>query len=245
MFPDSALDLRNLTKHYGPMIALDNVSFTVNRGEIFGYVGANGAGKTTTIKILTGLIKPTFGDALVCGESILKEPLKVKARIGYVPESGALFEKLSPREYLTATGHFYTLPEWLIEEQIERWLTYFGLIDRLDQQMGVLSKGNKQKICWTAALMHDPAVFILDEPLSGLDAETIARIKELMKELAGLGKTVFYSSHIIDVVEKVCHRIAVLHKGRLIGVGTVEDVRAHFQVPSLEDALLRIWQQQA
>jgi ABC-2 type transport system ATP-binding protein len=241
---EPAIDLRNLTKHYGPMIALDNVSFTVDRGEIFGYVGANGAGKTTTIKLLTGLIKPTFGDAFICGNSVLAEPLRVKAKIGYVPESGSLFEKLSAREYLTATGHLFRLEDWLIEEQIDRWLSYFGLGDRVDQQLGVLSKGNKQKICWVAALMHDPEVLILDEPLSGLDAETIARIKEMMKELAAKGKTVFYSSHIIDVVEKVCHRIAVLHRGRLIGVGTVQDVRSHFQVPSLEDALIRLWQQQ-
>lgn len=240
-----AIELRNVSKSYGQVVALNDVSFSVNRGEIFGYVGANGAGKTTTIRLLTGLIRPALGDALVCGDSILASPLKVKAKIGYIPESGALFEKLSPREYLTATGHLYKLDDARIKSQINRWLSYFGLSDRIDQQIGVLSKGNKQKLCWIAALIHDPEVLILDEPLSGLDAETIAGIKELMKSLAADGKTVFYSSHLIDLVEKVCNRIGVLHKGRLIGVGTAEEMRSDFGGLSLEDALIKLWQQQA
>jgi len=218
------------------------MTFSVNRGEVFGYIGANGAGKTTTIKILTGLIRPNLGDAFVCGHSILREPLEVKARIGYIPESGALFEKLSPREYLTSTAHMYRLPDEQIQTRINRWLDYFGLIGDMDgRRIGTLSKGNKQKVCWAAALMHDPDVLILDEPLTGLDVETISRVKDLMRELAAAGKTIFYSSHLVDVMEKVCNRIGVIHKGSLIAFGTVDEIRVEFGSPSLEEALMRLW----
>jgi ABC-2 type transport system ATP-binding protein len=218
------------------------MTFSVNRGEVFGYIGANGAGKTTTIKILTGLIRPNLGDAFVCGHSVLNEPLEVKARIGYIPESGAVFEKLSPREYLTSVGRMYRLPDAQIQDQIERWLDYFALLGDSDRQrIGTLSKGNKQKVCWAAALMHDPAILILDEPLTGLDVETILRVKDLMKELAARGKTIFYSSHLVDVMEKVCDRVAVIHQGSLIAFGSVDRVRREFGSPSLESALMRLW----
>lgn len=245
MHREPAIELRNLTKHYYTTIALGDVCLTVNRGEIFGYVGANGAGKTTTIKILSGLVRPTHGDALVCGHSILTHPLEVKSRIGYVPESGAVFEKLSPREYLTIIAQLYKMTPSHAGEQIGYWLEFFGLADRIDQHMEVFSKGMKQKICWIAALLHDPEVLILDEPLSGLDVETITRVKDLMKRLVSEGKTVFYSSHLIDVVEKVCTRIAVLKHGRVISSGSVDEVRAWSGGASLEETLMRLWQEPA
>jgi ABC-2 type transport system ATP-binding protein len=241
---EPAIELRNLTKDYATTRALNDVCLTVNRGEIFGYVGANGAGKTTTIKILAGLIRPSYGDALVSGHSILSHPLEVKAQVGYVPESGAIFEKLSPREYLTAVANLYKLEASNAQKQIEEWLAFFDLSDRIDQRMEVFSKGTKQKVCWTAALLHDPKVLILDEPLSGLDVETISRVKDLMKRFVADGKTIFYSSHLIDVVEKVCTRIAVLHRGRMIGVGSVDEVRLQSGAPSLEEALMKLWQDQ-
>jgi len=240
---NSAIDLRNVTKDYGAMRALNNVSLSVNRGEVFGYVGPNGAGKTTTIKILAGLARPTYGDAFICGHSILQEPLAAKAKIGYIPESGALFEKLSPREYLTSIAQLYRLTEFQAATQLSQWLDYFGLADRADQRMGLLSKGNKQKICWISALLHEPEVLILDEPLNGLDVETISHIKEFMSGLAVLGKTIFYSSHLIDIVEKVCSRIAVLHRGMLVALGTPDEMRDVFKSDSLEQALLRLWQE--
>ena len=244
MIGEPAIELRNVTKDYLTTRALSDVCLTVNRGEIFGYVGPNGAGKTTTIKILAGLIRPTAGDAFVCGHSILAHPLEVKARIGYVPESGAIFDKLSPREYLTIIGHLYKLPVSLAQKQLQEWLDFFGLADRVDQRMEIFSKGTKQKVCWIAALLHDPEVLILDEPLSGLDVETISRVKDLMKSLVAEGKTIFYSSHLIDVVEKVCTRIAVLHGGRLIGAGSIDEVRVLSGAPSLEEALMKLWQEQ-
>jgi len=241
---EPAIELRHVTKDYLTTRALNDVCLTVNQGEIFGYVGANGAGKTTTIKILAGLIRPTAGEAFVCGHSILSHPLDVKARIGFVPESGAIFDKLSPREYLTITGNLYKLTSSRAEQRINEWLEFFGLMDRIDQRMEVFSKGTKQKVCWIAALLHDPEVLILDEPLSGLDVETISRVKDLMKRLTAEGKTIFYSSHLIDVVEKVCTRIAVLHRGRLIGAGSIDEVRVLSGAPTLEEALMKLWQEQ-
>ena len=234
----SAIELRGLGKDYGPKRALQDVSLTVAKGEVFGYVGPNGAGKTTTIKILTGLIRPTSGDARVAGFSVLERPLEVKARLGYVPESGALFEKFSPAEYLTLVGRLYRLPEDRIRDRMHEELAAFGLTGDKDRALGTLSKGTKQKVCWIAALLHDPEGLVLDEPLNGLDVASVAHVKELLRRLAGQGRTVFYSSHLIDIVEKVCTRIAVVQSGRLASVGTVAEVTAAAGATSLEQALL-------
>jgi ABC-2 type transport system ATP-binding protein len=237
-----SIELRNIIKDYGITRALNNVNLTVYRGEVFGYIGANGAGKTTTIKIMTGLVRPTWGDAMICGHSIAGDSLRAKSKVGYVPESGALFEKLSAREYLTSMARLYGVAEQVIADRIEAWMDYFSLSDRLDRPIGSLSKGNKQKVCWTSALLHDPEVLILDEPLNGLDVEAISRVKELMAGLGSRGKTIFYSSHLIDIVEKLCTRIGVLHDGTLVGVGTPAEIREHFGAESLEQALLRFWE---
>ena len=237
---EAAIELRHLGKDYGPKQALRDVSLSVGWGEVFGYVGANGAGKTTTIKILTGLIRPTSGDARVAGHSVLEQPLEVKARLGYVPESGALFEKFSPVEYLTLIGRLYRLPEARIRERMGEELRAFSLEADKDKPMGVLSKGTKQKVCWISALLHDPEVLVLDEPLNGLDVETVAHVKEMMRRLAQQRRTIFYSSHLIDIVEKVCTRIAVIHAGRLVSVGTVGEVVAASGAASLEQALLAL-----
>ena len=237
---EAAIELRHLGKEYGPKQALRDVSLSVGWGEVFGYVGANGAGKTTTIKILTGLIRPTSGDALVGGHSVLEQPLEVKARLGYVPESGALFEKFSPVEYLTLIGRLYRLSEGRIRDRMGEELRAFGLEADKDKPMGVLSKGTKQKVCWISALLHDPEVLVLDEPLNGLDVETVAHVKEMMRRLAQQGRTIFYSSHLIDIVEKVCTRIGVIHAGRLVSVGTVGEVVAASGAASLEQALLAL-----
>jgi len=236
----SAIELRQLGKDYGAKQALRGVSLTVGWGEVFGYVGANGAGKTTTIKILTGLIRPSSGDALVGGHSVLEQPLEVKARLGYVPESGALFEKFSPVEYLTLIGRLYRLSEARIRDRMGEELRAFGLEADKDKPMGVLSKGTKQKVCWISALLHDPEVLVLDEPLNGLDVETVAYVKEMMRRRAQEGRTIFYSSHLIDIVEKVCTRIAVIHAGQIVSVGTVGEVVAASGSSSLEHALLAL-----
>jgi ABC-2 type transport system ATP-binding protein len=205
---------------------------------VFGYVGPNGAGKTTTLKILTGLLQPTAGDALVSGISVLERPLEVKARLGYVPESGALFEKLDPVEYLTWIGRLYRLDPAELDDRVTSWLDWFGLTARRGQPIGALSKGLKQKVCWISALLHDPEVLVLDEPLNGLDVESVARVKELLVELAGRGRTVFYSSHLIDVVERVCTGLAVIRAGRLLYAGTPAELLGRSGAASLEKALL-------
>jgi ABC-2 type transport system ATP-binding protein len=235
-----ALEMKGLAKSYGAVAALRDVSLTVERGEVFGYVGPNGAGKTTTIKILTGLIHPSGGSAAVAGFSVAEHPLEAKARVGYVPESGALYEKFSAAEYLTLVGRLYRLPEPTLPPRVDRWLDYFGLVEERNVVLGTLSKGTRQKVCWAAALLHDPAVLVLDEPLNGLDVETVARAKELMSALAAEGRTVFYSSHLIDIVSRVCTRVAVLHHGRIRAVGTVAEVAAGLGAKCLEDALLEL-----
>lgn len=237
---EAAIELRRLGKDFGSKRALRDVSLTVGRGEVFGYVGANGAGKTTTIKILTGLIRPTSGDAFVGGHSVREQPLEVKARLGYVPESGALFEKFSPVEYLTLIGRLYRLSEARLRDRMGEELRTFSLEADKDKPMGVLSKGTKQKVCWISALLHDPEVLVLDEPLNGLDVETVVHVKEMMRGLAQQGRTIFYSSHLIDIVEKVCTRIGVIHAGQLVSVGTVSEVMAAAGAASLEQALLAL-----
>lgn len=233
-----AIAIWDVRKAYGAAEALAGVTLEVGRGEVFGYVGPNGAGKTTTLKILAGLIRPTSGSVRVAGVDVQERPLEAKARVGYVPESGALFEKLSTREYLTLTGRLYGLPEAHLEGRVAHWLGYFDLAARADDAIGSLSKGLRQRVCWMAALLHDPDVLILDEPLNGLDVETVARVKDLMAALAAGGRTVFYSSHLIDIVELVCTRVAVLHRGRILAAGRVAEVPAALGAPSLEEALL-------
>ena len=237
-----AIEMKMLTKDYGHIRAVEAVNLQIYRGEIFGYVGPNGAGKTTTIKVLTGLVKPSYGDAVICGYSVQAHPLEVKARIGYIPESGALYDRLSPDELLTSIGKLYRLPDDFIQSEVTRWLSYFGLSEQANRPIGILSKGNKQKILWILAVMHNPDVLILDEPLNGLDAESIVHVKDLMRYMAGQGKTIFYSSHLLDIVEKLCTRIAVLKKGRIVSVGSIESICGTNEAPSLEQALMQLWQ---
>jgi ABC-2 type transport system ATP-binding protein len=238
--PVCAIELQDLTRDYGATRALESVSLRVPAGTVFGYVGPNGAGKTTTLKILTGLLRPTAGDARVSGISVVEQPLEVKARLGYVPESGALFEKLNPVEYLTWIGRLYRLDPAELADRVANWLDWFRLSACRDQPIGALSKGLKQKVCWISALLHDPEVLVLDEPLNGLDVESVARVKQLLIELAARGRTVFYSSHLIDVVERVCTGLAVIRAGRLEYAGTPGDLLERSGAASLEQALLEL-----
>jgi ABC-2 type transport system ATP-binding protein len=235
-----AIAIEDVRKAFGTAEALRGVTLEIRRGEVFGYVGPNGAGKTTTLKILAGLIRPTSGRVCVAGIDVLAQPLAAKARVGYVPESGALFEKLSALEYLTLTGRLHGLAEAEVTARVAHWLRFFDLAARAEEPMTGLSKGLKQRVCWMAALLHDPEVLVLDEPLNGLDVETVARVKDLMAALAADGRTVFYSSHLIDIVALVCTRLAVLHRGRILAVGTVPEVLASLEAGSLEEALLRL-----
>jgi ABC-2 type transport system ATP-binding protein len=238
-----AIELRGVGKRYGETLALEDVSLSVGWGEVFGYVGPNGAGKTTTIKVLTGLVRPDSGWAAIAGFGLDEAPLDAKARLGYVPESGALYEKFSAEEYLRLVGRLRNLDGADLEERVDQWLRSFGLDARRSEVMGTLSKGTRQRVCWAAALLHDPEVLVLDEPLNGLDVETVAHVRELMAGRAARGRTVFYSSHLIDVVCRVCTRVAVLHRGRVLASGAVDQVAAALGAPSLEEALLDLGRQ--
>jgi ABC-2 type transport system ATP-binding protein len=232
-----AIALDGLVMRFGERTALAGVSLAVEQGEIFGYLGPNGAGKTTTLKILAGILKPASGDARVLGRSIVAEPLAVKASLGYIPESGAVFEKLTPREHLHFVGRIRGLSEAETARRMGELAERFQLTAELDRRSAELSKGTKQKLCWCAALLHSPPVLVLDEPLSGLDVESVARVKELLREIAGRGSTVFYSSHLVDVVEKVCTRVAILDRGRLRAVGTPLEVTVGSGRDTLEEAV--------
>lgn len=236
--PTPAISLRDVTKSYGATEALRGVTLDVRRGEVFGYVGPNGAGKTTTIKILTGLVRPGGGSVRVAGFDVAEQPLEVKARVGYVPESGALYEKFSAEEYLTLVGRLYGLGEARVRERVAHWLGVFGLEALKQAPLGSLSKGQKQRVCWLSALLHDPELLVLDEPLNGLDVESVARAKELMAALAADGRTVFYSSHLIDIVARVCTRVAVLHRGQILAHGAPDEVALALGAETLEQGLL-------
>lgn len=229
-----AIVFRDLTKTYGDVEAVKGVSLVIPGGQICGYLGPNGAGKSTTVKMATGMLRPTSGTALIEGLDIALEPIEAKRRIGVVPETGALYENLTAREYLTLVSRLYHVARDEAGEKIGTLLRLFGIADVQDRVMSSYSKGMKQRVLISAALIHNPSVLFLDEPLSGLDANTALVLKELVRELAGQGKTVFYCSHVLEVVERVCHRVVILDRGRIIADGSVEELKTLTKQGSLE-----------
>jgi ABC-2 type transport system ATP-binding protein len=232
---DGVIVLRDLTKTYGSIEAVKGVSLVIPRGQICGYLGPNGAGKSTTVKMATGMIAPTRGTAVIDGFDITTHPIEAKRRIGVVPETGALYENLTAREYLTLVARLYAVPRDQANEKIATFLRLFEIADAQDRVMSSYSKGMKQRVLISAALIHNPSVLFLDEPLSGLDANTALVLKELVRDLAVQGKTVFYCSHVLEVVEKVCHRVVILNRGSVIADGNVEELKDLTKQDSLED----------
>jgi len=232
---DAAIVFDGLTRRFGDLVAVDRVTLAIPRGQICGYLGPNGAGKTTTVKMATGMLAPTAGRALIDGHDIAREPLAAKGAIGVVPESGALYENLTPREYLTLVGRLYHLGRDEAQAKASDFLRLFGIADEADRVMRTFSRGMRQKVLISAALMHNPSVLFLDEPLSGLDANTALVLKELLRELASQGKTVFYCSHVLEVVEKICDRVVILNRGRIVADGDVEELKDMTHQSSLED----------
>ncbi|MFB3896760.1 MAG: ABC transporter ATP-binding protein [bacterium] len=228
------LQISHLSKKYGNKIAVDDVSLTVDAGEIFGYLGPNGAGKSTTIKILTGLLKPDSGTIAINGYDVLTTPAEAKKQYGYVPESGALYEKLTPFEYLQMVARLHKMPEQTISHKIQELLDLFQMTVNADQRMVSFSKGMKQRIVIAASLIHNPNVLFFDEPLNGLDANAVLLVKQLLRNFAEQGKTVFYSSHILDVVEKLCDRVAIIDQGKIVAEGKVSELESMTQQSSLE-----------
>jgi ABC-2 type transport system ATP-binding protein len=228
--------LDNLTKMYGDKVAVDHVSMTIPSGQLVGYLGPNGAGKSTTVKMLTGMIAQTSGSAEIYGLDIRKDSLEIKRMIGYVPESGAVYETLTAREYLEMVGRLYGLDDKVIHDRVAKFGDFFEIDrDTLDRKLlSAYSKGMRQKVVISAALIHNPRVIFFDEPLNGLDASTQLMFKTLIKNLAAEGKTIFYCSHILDVVERTCDRIVIIDQGRVVADGTLTELQAASGEGSLE-----------
>lgn len=231
---------QDLSKRFGEKVAVDQISLEVKPGEILGFLGPNGAGKTTTVKMLIGMLIPTTGSARVAGFDVLKEPVEVKKRIGYVPESGAMFESLTAWEYLELITDLHHMDRQLAHRRIEEFMTLFALKDEKDNHLKGFSKGMKQKVLLSAAFLHNPEVLFLDEPLNGLDATTASIIKELLKKMAAQGKTIMFCSHILEVVERICTRIAIIHSGRIVAEGTPTEILHRTEEPTLEQAFSKL-----
>ncbi len=236
----AVVEVENLVFRYGPTEVLHQISFNLNKGEIVGLLGPNGAGKSTTIKILTGILSQTTGRVTITGLSLPERAVDVKSRIGYVPESATVFESLSGQEFLELVGRLHDVHEDTLQARIRGFLERFDLAkDRLRRLEGY-SKGMKQKILIAAALVHNPELILFDEPLSGLDVNAQIMVKDLIAALAGEGKTILYSSHILDVVERICDRVLIIHQGNLIADGSMEALKASTHRSTLEDVFRQL-----
>ncbi len=230
------VSVQQLTKRFGTQTAVQSLSFEIPAGQIVGFLGPNGAGKSTTLKMLTGMLEPSEGTASVCGFDLRRDPIEVKRRVGFVPESGAVFESLTGLEYLEMVAALYSLPQEAALARIRQFIAFFDLsFDTLtDKLLGAYSKGMRRKVVITAALLHNPPVVFFDEPLDGLDANAAVGFKALIHTLAREGKTIVYSSHILDVVERVCDRVLIIDKGRLLVDGRPDELVAAHQSGTLE-----------
>jgi len=228
------LELRHVSKSFTGIPAVQDVTFTVRPGEVTGYLGPNGSGKSTTMKMITGLIQMTSGEILFEGDRIQRDLIAFKRRVGYVPEEPHLYEHLSAMEYLVMVGHLRGLPSKLTAERIEGFLRLFSLHAERRSAISSYSKGMRQKVLLSAALLHNPDLILLDEPFSGLDVSTTLVMRHLIQDLASRGKVVLFSSHELETVERVCSRVVILHRGRLVANDSIENLRTLMALPTLE-----------
>ena len=231
---DALVAVEDLTFSYGSGEVLHGISFAVRPGEVVGLVGPNGAGKSTTIKVLTGLLAPGGGSVRVAGCAMPEEAAEAKKRLGYVPEAAGLFESLTGEEFLELVGRLQGVPEDRLQARIDRFLERFGLAEDRVAALDTYSKGMRQKVLLSAALLHNPDLLLLDEPLSGLDVNAGIMVRDLVAALAAEGKAVLYSSHVLDVVERVCDRALIIHQGRLVADGPLDALKASAERESLE-----------
>jgi ABC-2 type transport system ATP-binding protein len=229
-----------LSKSYGDKLALDGLTIRIEPGEIVGFLGPNGAGKSTTVKILTGLLTPDRGSATVAGFDVVTQSLEAKSRLGYVPETPALYDSLTADEYLDLIGCLHHLDAAASRSRRAELFELFDLVDAQDQRIKEFSKGMRQKVVIAAALIHRPDVLILDEPFDGIDANSALMMKELLRKLAAQRKTIMFSSHILEVVERVCSRIIIIDKGKFITEGTSPDICARTGAATLDEAFGRL-----
>jgi ABC-2 type transport system ATP-binding protein len=229
------LELRSVTKRYPGLTAVNDVSFVARAGEVTGYLGPNGSGKSTTLKMITGLIDPTGGEILFRGEPIGRDPIAYRRLLGYVPEEPHLYPHLTGAEYLEMVGQLRGLPEGPLAAKIDGFLQLLALHGDRHVPISSYSKGMRQKVLLAAALLHNPELVLLDEPFSGLDVNSALVLRDLIKQLAARGKVVLFSSHEMETVERVCSRIVILHKGRVVANDSIEQLRALMSLPTLEE----------
>lgn len=241
------IELANLRKTYDKTLAVDDLSLTVEKGEVFGFIGPNGAGKTTTIKMMGGVIAPTSGSVRICGISMEKDPMEAKRKIGFIPDRPFLYEKLSGMEFMRFTADLYGSTNGNFYEKASRNLELFSLLDRADELIEGYSHGMKQRLIMASALLHEPEVLIVDEPMVGLDPAAIRLVKDLLRRLASNGVSIFMSTHTLEVAEDVCDRIGVIHKGRLIATGTPTELKRETGIAEadLEKVFIRLTQERS
>jgi ABC-2 type transport system ATP-binding protein len=241
-----AVQVEGLVVNYGPFVAVDNLSFTVNSGEIYGLLGPNGAGKTSTLKVLVGVLEARAGKIEVFNTPISQE-VAAKSQIGYVPEEVVLLDSLTPREFLEFIASIRKLEASAANSRLEKLVSAFELKQFFDTPIAALSMGNKQKVAVIAALLHEPRLLVLDEPLIGLDARSSKILKELVTFHAKRGGAVIFSTHIMEVAEKLCDRVGIINKGKIVGEGTVNELRKLVKSAegSLEDIFLKVTEQEA
>ena len=224
------IELKSLTKKYGDYRAVDDLNLSVQKGEIFGFIGPNGAGKTTTIKMIGGILAPSAGTVKIAGIDIQQEPEKAKGKIGFIPDRPYLYEKLTGMEFLKFTADLYGVSDDVFSQKAQQNLEMFSLADWSDELIESYSHGMKQRLIMSAALLHDPEVIIVDEPMVGLDPMAILMVKDLFQRLAQKGVTVFMSTHTLAVAEDICERIGVISKGQLIASGTTADLQREVNI---------------
>jgi ABC-2 type transport system ATP-binding protein len=229
------LELRSVTKRYSGIAAVQDVSFVAHAGEVTGYLGLNGSGKSTTLKMIPGLIEPTDGEILFRGQPVDRDPIAYRQIIGYVPEEPHLYPHLTGAEYLEMVGHLRGLPERQLAEKIAGFLRLLSLYQDRYVPISSYSKGMRQKVLLIAALLHNPQLVLLDEPFSGLDVNSALVLRDLIRELAARGKVVLFSSHDLEIVERVCSRVVILHKGRIVANDSIQQLRALMSLPTLEE----------
>lgn len=231
------IEIKNVTKKYGDKIALNNISFTVNDGEIFAFIGHNGAGKTTLIKSIVGIHEFDEGDIIINGKSIKKNPIDCKKEMAFVPDNPELYEQMKAIDFINFICDMYEVPQNVRKNNINKYAKLFEIEDNLNDTIESFSHGMKQKIALIAALAHNPKVLIMDEPFVGLDPKAVFDVKEIMNEMVKEGKIIFFSTHILDVAEKLCSRVAIIKKGELIKVGSMGEIKGD---ESLERVFLDI-----
>jgi ABC-2 type transport system ATP-binding protein len=243
---NQVIEFSQIKKFYGEFQAVKNIDLSIKRGELFGFLGPNGAGKTTMIRILTGIIKPTSGRVLIGGHDLYEEPEKAKRLIGFVPDRPYLYEKLTPLEYFDFMGGLYNVGRQQAASRGEEMLKLFSLWDRRNELIESFSHGMKQKVAMSAAILHDPEIFVVDEPTVGLDPRSVRLAKDFFKSLIEKGTTVFLTTHTLSVAQDLCHRIAIIRNGEIVALGSMEELQQKAKLPGndLESVFLKITEEE-